>query len=95
MDLRSLVQDILSEVSPKISNFQIELDLLITWVRSSVYIRFIESLRTCTMASQSRITFVDYVMLIFAGCVMHEKLVPYSANHSFHKRTIVLETSLS
>ena len=53
MDLRSLLQDILSEVSPKIINFQIELHLLITWVRSSDYFRFIESLRTCIMASQS------------------------------------------
>ena len=53
MDLRSLLQDILSEVSPKTINFQIELQLLITWVRSSDYFRFIESLRTCIMASQS------------------------------------------
>ena len=51
MDLRSLVQDILSEVSPNIINFQIGLHLFITWVRSSDYFRFIESLRTCIMAS--------------------------------------------
>ena len=35
MDLRSLLQDILSEVSSKIISFQIELHLLITWVKSS------------------------------------------------------------
>ena len=35
MDLRSLLQDILSEVSSKIISFQIELHLLITWVRKS------------------------------------------------------------
>ena len=51
--MRSLLQDILSESSPKIINFQIELDLLVTWVSSSDYFRFIESLRTCIMASQS------------------------------------------
>ena len=32
MDLRSLLQNILSEVSPKITNIQIELHPLITWV---------------------------------------------------------------
>ena len=53
MDLRSLLQDILSEVSSKIISFQIELHLLITWVKSSDYFRIIESLRTCIMASQS------------------------------------------
>ena len=55
MDLRSLLQDILSEVSPKIINFQIELHLVITWVRSSDYFRVIESLRTCIMASHQRL----------------------------------------
>ena len=55
MDLRSLLQDILSEVSPKRINFQIELHLLITWVRSSDYFRFIESLRTCIMASHYKV----------------------------------------
>ena len=53
MNLRSLLQDILSEVSSKIISFQMELQLLITLVRSSDYFRFIESLRTCIMASQS------------------------------------------
>ena len=53
MILRSLLQDILSEVSSKIIGFQMELHLLITLVRSSDYFRFIESLRTCIMASQS------------------------------------------
>ena len=32
MDLRSLLQNILGEVSPKITNIQIELHPLITWV---------------------------------------------------------------
>ena len=53
MDLRSLLQDILSEVSFKIISFQMELHLLITWVKSSDYFRFIESLRTCSMAFYS------------------------------------------
>ena len=53
MNLRSLLQDILSEVSSRIISFQMELHLLITLVRSSDYFRFIESLRTCIMASQS------------------------------------------
>ena len=52
MNLRSLLQDILSEVSSKIISFQMELHLLITLVRSSDYFRFIESLRTSIMASQ-------------------------------------------
>ena len=59
-----LVTGQLSEVSPKIINFQLELHLLITWVISlhqiisntlqitSDYFRFIESLRTCIIASQ-------------------------------------------
>ena len=51
MNLRSLLQDILSEVPPKIISFQMELHLVITWVRSSEFFRFIESLRTCIMAS--------------------------------------------
>ena len=50
--MRSLLQDILSEVSPKIINLQRELHLLITWDRSSDYFSIIESLRTCIMASQ-------------------------------------------
>ena len=52
MDLRSLLHDILSEVSPKIINFQIEIHLLITWVRSSDCFRFVKSLRTCIVTSQ-------------------------------------------
>ena len=52
MNLRSLLQDILNEVSSRIISFQIELHLLITWVRSSSYFKFKESLRTCSMASQ-------------------------------------------
>ena len=52
MNLRSLLQDLLNEVSSNIISFQMELHLLITWVRSSDYFRFIESLRTCIMASQ-------------------------------------------
>ena len=50
MDLRSLLQDILSEVSSKIINFQMKLHLLITLVRSSDCFRFIESLisRLCS-----------------------------------------------
>ena len=51
MNLRSLLQDILSEVSSKIISFQMELHLLITLVRSSDYFRLIESLRTCIIAS--------------------------------------------
>ena len=35
MDLRSLLQDVLSEVSSKIISFQVELHLLLTWVKSS------------------------------------------------------------
>ena len=35
MDLRSLLQDVLSEVSSKVISFQIELHPLITWVKSS------------------------------------------------------------
>ena len=35
MDLRSLLQDVFSEVSSKVISFQIELHLLITWVKSS------------------------------------------------------------
>ena len=35
MDLRSLLQDILSEVSSKIISFQMELHLLNTWAESS------------------------------------------------------------
>ena len=53
MNLRSLLQDILGEVSPKILSFQMEIHLLITLVRSLDCFRFIESLRTCIMASQS------------------------------------------
>ena len=52
MDLRSLLQDILNEVSSRKISFQMGLHLLITLVRSSEYFRFIESLRTCIMASQ-------------------------------------------
>ena len=52
MNLRSLLQDILNEVSSRIISFQMRLHLLITLVRSSEYFRFIESLRTCIMASQ-------------------------------------------
>ena len=35
MDLRSLLHDVLSEVSSKVISFQIELHPLITWVKSS------------------------------------------------------------
>ena len=35
MDLRSLLQDVLSEVSSEIISFQTELHSLSTWVRSS------------------------------------------------------------
>ena len=35
MDLRSLLQDVLSEVSSKVISFQIELHPLITWIKSS------------------------------------------------------------
>ena len=35
MDLRSLSQDILSEVSSEVISFQIELHSLISWVKSS------------------------------------------------------------
>ena len=35
MDLKSLLQDVSSEVSSKIISFQIELHLLFTWVKSS------------------------------------------------------------
>ena len=41
----------ISEISSKIISFQMKLHLLITLVRSSDYFRFIESLRTCIMAS--------------------------------------------
>ena len=35
MNLRSLLQDVLSEVSSKVISFRIELHPLITWVKSS------------------------------------------------------------
>ena len=35
MDLRSLLQDVLSEVSSKVISFQIELHPIISWVKSS------------------------------------------------------------
>ena len=35
MDLRSLLQDVLSEVSSEVISFQIELHSLITWDKSS------------------------------------------------------------
>ena len=35
MDLRSLLQDVLSEVSSEVISFQIELHSLITWVKNS------------------------------------------------------------
>ena len=35
MDLRSLLQDVLSEVSSEVISFHIELHSLITWVKSS------------------------------------------------------------
>ena len=54
MNLRSLLQDILSEVSSRIISFQLSLHLLITSVKSSEYFRFLESLRTCIMASQKQ-----------------------------------------
>ena len=53
MDLRSLLQDVLSEVSSEVISFQIELHSLITWVRVQVYFKIIESLRTCIMASHN------------------------------------------
>ena len=53
MDLRGLLQDILNEVSSRIISFQMRLHLLYILVRSSEYFRFIESLRTCIMASQA------------------------------------------
>ena len=51
MNRGSLVQNILDEVSSRIISFQIRLHLLITLVKSSESFRFIESLRTCIMAS--------------------------------------------
>ena len=53
MNLGSLLQDILNEVSSRKISFQMRLHLLITLVKSSEYFRFIESLRTCIMASQT------------------------------------------
>ena len=53
MDLRSLLHDIINEVSSKIISFQMKLHLLITWVESLDCFRIVESLRTCIMASQS------------------------------------------
>ena len=35
MDLKSLLQDVLSEVSSEVISFQIELHSLISWVKSS------------------------------------------------------------
>ena len=35
MDLRSLLQDVLGEVSSKVLSFPIELHLIITWVKGS------------------------------------------------------------
>ena len=60
MNLGSLLQDILSEVSSRIISFQMRLHLLITLVKSSEYFRFIESLRTCIMASQNIFELVAY-----------------------------------
>ena len=65
MNLGSLLQDILSEVSSRIFIFQMRLHLLIALVKSSEYFRFIESLRTCIMASQcynskKTISFLQY-----------------------------------
>ena len=54
MNRGSLVQDMLDEVSSRIISFQIRLHLLITLVKSSEYFRFIESLRTCIMASHKQ-----------------------------------------
>ena len=51
MNLRSLLQDTLNEVSSRRISFKMRLHLLITLVRSSEYFRFIEFLRTCIMAS--------------------------------------------
>ena len=51
MNLGSLLQDILSEVSSRIISFQMRLHLLIALIKNSEYFRFIESLRTCIMAS--------------------------------------------
>ena len=53
MNLRSVLQDILNEVSSIKISFQLELHLLITWARRSSYFKFKESLRTCIKASQS------------------------------------------
>ena len=57
MNLRSLLQDILSEVSSKIISFQMELHLLIIWAESSDYLLIIESLRACIMASHDLVHF--------------------------------------
>ena len=57
MDLRSLSQYLLSEVSSEVIGFQIELHSLITWLRIQVYFKIIESLRTCIMASQNVFNF--------------------------------------
>ena len=52
MNQRSLLQDILSEVSSRKISFQMRLHLLITLVKSSEFFKFVESLRTCITASQ-------------------------------------------
>ena len=53
MKQEDLIQDLLNEVSSRIIDFWIQLDLLISSVKSSDYFRSIKSLRTCIMASQS------------------------------------------
>ena len=50
-----MFQNVLVEVSSKVISFQIELHLLLTWVKSSDYFKIIESLRTCIIASHGEI----------------------------------------
>ena len=71
MNRGSLVQDLLNEVSSRTISFQIRLHLLITLVKSSEYFRFIESLRTCIMASH-----LKYKERPWRFCLNHDWLSP-------------------
>ena len=72
VNLRSLLQDILSELSSKIISFQMELHLLIIRAESSGYLRSIESLRTCIMASHCPF-FKNNSLLLFGAILSHKE----------------------
>ena len=61
MGLRSLLQDVLSEVSSKGISFQIELHLLITWVKSSGLFQDYRIFEDMRHGIPSRFDFVEFV----------------------------------